>query len=142
MDYADAFKAYRDIYLDWCRRNITQEKIDDDFYSLTLPFLDRNNDYIVVYIKRKSDNTFYISDLGETLDELTILEGFKLTKRRRDILKSIALSYGITINKSNKLMTECATDDLSLKIHMLAQCILKVNCMAELERKQRNNENN
>ena len=53
MDYADAFKVYRDIYLDWCRRNIIQEKIDDDFYSLTLPFLDRNNDYIVVYINRK-----------------------------------------------------------------------------------------
>ena len=37
-------------YIDWLKQNISQYKVNDSIYRITLPFLDRNNDYIDIYI--------------------------------------------------------------------------------------------
>ena len=37
-------------YLEWLKQNIEQYQVRDSIFRITLPFLDRNNDCVEVYI--------------------------------------------------------------------------------------------
>ena len=50
------------LYLNWIKQNIEQFKVNNNTFRLTLPFLDRNNDEIEIYIIQKDDGTFYITE--------------------------------------------------------------------------------
>lgn len=123
------------IYTDWLKENIDQFQVSDNIYRLTLPFLDRNNDAIEIYIIRKSDNSFYITDDGATLNDLQ-LGGFDIfsTKRRTDIFNSIISAHGVSKTDNNELIVDCTLKDLALKKHMLAQCMIKISDMFYLSK--------
>lgn len=123
------------IYIDWLKQNIDQYKVNDDTYRLTLPFLDRNNDYVEMYIINNGNGTYSITDDGATIADLQ-LGGFDLSTsaRRNSILDAIIDSYGVTKTASNELTVACTTNDLPLKKHMLAQCMVKVSDMFYLSR--------
>lgn len=118
------------IYLDWIKENIEQFKINENTFRLTLPFLDRNNDSIDLYIIKNNDDTFYVTDDGATLNELSF-SGFEISdnSRRKKILNSILSAYGVTLQSNNELFIRCSEKDLPLKKHMLAQCMVKVSDM-------------
>ena len=122
-------------YLDWLKQNIDQYKVNSTTYRITLPFLDRNNDCIELYIIEQGDGTFYITDDGATIRDLQ-LGGFDLDSgvRRMTILNSIISSYGVTKTETNDLTVNCTTSDLPLKKHMLAQCMVKISDMFYLSR--------
>lgn len=115
-------------YIDWLNENIEQCQIHDGVYRITLPFLDRNNDYIEIYITKESDNIYRLTDDGETIEELTFsgLELFK-SKRRTAIFNGIIASHGINKSDKNELYTTCTKEDLPQKKHMLSQCMIKVS---------------
>lgn len=121
------------LYIDWLKENIDQFEVDKNTYRITFPFLDRNNDQIEIYIIRESDNSFYITDDGATLNDLQ-LSGFDTfsTKRRRDIFGSIISAHGITKTDNNELIVRCTLENLALKKHMLTQCMVKISDMFHL----------
>lgn len=123
------------LYLNWIKQNIEQFKVNNNTFRLTLPFLDRNNDEIEIYIIQKDDGTFYITDDGATLNDLQ-LGGFDIfgSNRRKMILDSIVSAYGITKTDDNELVANCTMQDLALKKHMLAQCMIKVSDMFYLSK--------
>ena len=45
------------LYVDWLKQNIDQYKVNETTFRLTLPFLDRNNDLIEMYIINNGDGT-------------------------------------------------------------------------------------
>ena len=45
------------IYVDWLKQNIDQYKVNETTYRITLPFLDRNNDHIEMYIIDNGNET-------------------------------------------------------------------------------------
>ena len=49
-------------YLEWLKQNIEQYQIRDSIFRITLPFLDRNNDCVEVYIVDNGDGTYQITD--------------------------------------------------------------------------------
>ena len=119
---------YANMYMKWLNENIEQHKVKDNIYRVTLPFMDRNNDFIDIYIIDNKNNSYTLTDDGAILNDLTF-NGFDLhSKRRNEILKSITNSYGISLYK-NELTINCSIQDLPLKKHMLAQCMLKVSDM-------------
>ena len=61
-------KDFKKIYINWLNENIEQYKISDTVYRLTLPFLDRNNDCIELFIKLLDDERYYITDDSETIN--------------------------------------------------------------------------
>ena len=126
---------FSSIYLGWLRSNIEQFQINDNTFRITLPFLDRNNDHTDIYIIRQSDGIFLITDDGATLSDLS-LSGFDFStsKRRQQILDSITSSHGVSISASGELQIVCTLDDLPIKKHMLAQCMVKVSDMFYLSR--------
>lgn len=115
-------------YIAWLNENIEQCQIKDGVYRITLPFLDRNNDYIEIYITSEDNGTYRLTDDGETLGELLFsgLDIFK-SKRRTDIFNSIIASHGINRSECNELFTTCTKHDLPQKKHMLSQCMVKVS---------------
>ena len=80
---------YKEAYLKWLSENIEQDQIGEDVYRVTLPYLNRNNDYIDLYVVRREDCLYRITDDGWTISDLS-LSGFelKLSTSRRTILDS------------------------------------------------------
>ena len=115
------------LYIDWLKQNIDQYKVNDTTFRLTLPFLDRNNDLIEMYILDNGNETYSITDDGNTISDLQLC-GFdvSVSNRRKTILEAIISSYGVTKTNSDELIVYCTINDLPLKKHMLAQCMVKV----------------
>ena len=122
-------------YLEWLKQNIEQYQVRDSIFRITLPFLDRNNDCVEVYIVDNGDGTYQITDDGATINDLEF-SGFDIetSERRKKILNSIVAAYGITRLDTNELVVKCTRDDLPLKKHMLAQRMVKVSDMFYLSK--------
>lgn len=135
MEIGKSNMDFRKLYLDWLKENIYQHNINDNTYRITLPFLDRNNDFTEFYVIKKGEDRFFLTDDGLTLSDLE-LSGFNFSnsKRRKTILSSIVLSHGITLTDDNQLCTECTVKDIAYKKHMLAQCMVKVSDMFYLNK--------
>ena len=110
------------------KENIYQFKIDVNTHRITLPFLDRNNDYTEFYVIKKGHNSFFLTDDGLTLSDLES-SGFNIfnSKKRKTILNAIISSYGITLTDDNQLSTYCNIKNIAYKKHMLAQCMFYLN---------------
>ena len=129
-------KDFKKIYINWLNENIEQYKISDTVYRLTLPFLDRNNDCIELFIKLLDDERYYITDDSETINELKLSQFDIFTgTRRREIFDSILAAHGVSFSKNDELYRTCSRDSLAQSKHMLSQCIIKVSDMFYLSRK-------
>ena len=129
-------KYFKKIYINWLNENIEQYKISDTVYRLTLPFLDRNNDCIELFIKLLDDERYYITDDSETINELKLSQFDIFTgTRRREIFDSILAAHGVSFSKNDELYITCSRDSLAQSKHMLSQCIIKVSDMFYLSRK-------
>ena len=129
-------KDFKKIYINWLNENIEQYKISDTVYRLTLPFLDRNNDCIELFIKLLDDGRYYITDDSETINELKLSQFDIFTgTRRREIFDSILAAHGVSFSKNDELYITCSRDSLAQSKHMLSQCIIKVSDMFYLSRK-------
>ena len=126
---------YKEAYLKWLSENIEQDQIGEDVYRVTLPYLNRNNDYIDLYVVRREDGLYRITDDGWTISDLS-LSGFKLklSTSRRTILDSVLASYGVSLSDESEMFVESSLDELALKKHMLSQCMLKVDDMFYLSK--------
>ena len=108
----------------WLSDNTTF-KVLDDSVEINLPFLNRHNDYIQVYLVKNGDN-FTISDDGETIDDLKLcgLE-FNSGKRQR-LLRSAIIGFRVE-NDDGILKVDANVEDFGFKLNRLIQAILAVN---------------
>ncbi len=113
---------FLELYSSWFKQNMEQRNIDG-VVSLTLPYLDKSNDFIEIYIIKK-ENNFFLTDDGETLNSLE-LEGITFSDDDCK-LNSILHSFGV-LREENELTIECQPNELALKIHMLSMCIMQVS---------------
>ena len=111
-------------YTKWIRQEITFTKAGD-FYEITSPFLDLNNDYIQIYVKIMNGNV-YMTDDGYTIHTLLSC-GLSLTSKRKNLLTMIAQQYGVSVKKNCEITTECSVDEFPQKKHLFMQSILKIN---------------
>lgn len=90
------------------------------------PFIGLFNDNIELYAKKESDNII-LSDNGDTLHNLE-LTGLNIhrSNRRRELVDSILLNYGILI-KGDELSVECNASNFSQKKHNLLTAMLELN---------------
>lgn len=108
----------------WLRSNtlITQR---GEYVEFSIPFLDRRNDYIRIYLTKEVDG-YILSDLGETIDDLGI-EGFEITTPTRErILKSAIVGFGVS-NEGGVLKVKTSREKFGCDLNNLVQAILSVN---------------
>ena len=113
-------------YYSWLINQTNTQQIDNNTIKISLPFLDRLNDCVDIYLLNKTGSDYILTDDGETMRELE-LSGYKLNERRMEFACGIAASCGASINEKNSLCIESKADDLPLKIHMLLQCMIRIS---------------
>src|SRR5271170_1418579 len=86
-------KNLLDSYYAWLRDKTVWKQINQ-WAEITTPYLDRNNDYIQIYLKKHEDG-FLLTDDGATIGGLA-QEGCTLDSNKRQKLLQMALNgYGI-----------------------------------------------
>ncbi len=119
-------KYLLDTYYTWLRDKTVWKKINQ-WSEITTPYLDRNNDYVQIYLK-KHDDGFLLTDDGATIGGLA-QEGCILDSPKRQKLLQMTLNgYGVAY-ESNALQVKANQDNFALKKHNLVQAILAVNDM-------------
>jgi len=126
MALQEAIRNYRENYLEFLRSKSSEVEVAKGITRVTLPFLDSFHDCVEIYIKNDGGK-YTISDNGETLSTLNFngVEIFK-SEGREKLFCRILNSYGIKFDQ-NSLFVEATEADLSLKKHMLLQCMMKVS---------------
>jgi hypothetical protein len=116
---------YINDYVDWLKNEITFTKIGE-YYEITTPYLDSNNDYIQIYVKQENQTIFF-SDDSYTLNTLKS-NGLQLTKARKQQLDNILMQFGVEI-KGSELISKSGSNEFPVKKHMFIQAILHVSDM-------------
>ncbi|MFN7902078.1 MAG: DUF1829 domain-containing protein [Holosporales bacterium] len=115
-----------DRYYSWLRDKTVWKQIDQ-WAEITTPYLDRNNDYIQIYLKKQEDG-FLLTDDGSTIGGLA-QEGCVLDSNKRQKLLQMTLNgYGVSNNK-DALQVNANEDNFALRKHNLIQAMLSVNDM-------------
>lgn len=117
-------QALLDRYLAWLRDKTTLRQVND-WIEITTPYLDRHNDQLQIYAKRR-DGGFVLTDDGYVLQDLE-QSGCKLDSAKRQALLKMTLNgFGIQVN-NQALEVHASPDNFALRKHNLVQAMLAVN---------------
>lgn len=122
-----------DEYVKWIKDNTSIRSIKGDLATgIVTPFLDRHNDHIEIYITRKEEDSYVLTDDGHTLGDLE-MSGFSLSSPKRErLFKSILSGFGVKYGENNELYIEANMSNIGQKKHYLLQAIISVNDMYSL----------
>ncbi len=121
---SDEIQNLIDEYVRWLKDKTTLRQINE-WIEITTPYLDRHNDYLQIYAKRKNHG-FLLTDDGYTITDLR-QSGCSLdSKKRKDLLKMTLNGFGIQLD-GDALVVQASTDNFALRKHNLIQAILAVN---------------
>lgn len=118
-------------YLSWLNNNMSSEKINESTTELTMPFLDRHNDYTQIYIIKRGEDRYTITDFGYTVNDLEI-SGIDIlsSKKRKKIFEMVLNRLGIRLDATDKsLYISCSYSNLANAQHRLVQGMLDINNM-------------
>jgi hypothetical protein len=120
----DDVQALLDQYVAWLREKTTLRQIHD-WVEITTPYLDRHNDHLQIYARRRNGG-FVLTDDGYTLQDLE-QSGCKLDSgRRQGLLKMTLNGFGVQLN-DRALEVHTSPDNFGLRKHNLVQAMLAVN---------------
>lgn len=119
-------EKFIDEYLDFLKENLAIKKLKD-IHEITLPFFDRNNDALTIYVDQISEDEYRVSDDSYIINNLYD-NGINLSKKRLDSISSICLKLGVEV-KANELFVYSKSKNLVSKVHTLAQAMLRVDDM-------------
>ena len=115
-------------YLDWLKSEMVEKDLGNGYTEITVPFLDRHNDYIQIYVEKTDDDVFRLSDDTYTITDLQMsgLE-FKSAKRKKvfnDIVRKRGIKYD---DATDELFIEVHKSRLGEAQHQLFQSMLDIN---------------
>ncbi len=114
-------------YYSWLKKKTTFKNINT-WVEITAPYLDRNNDYIQMYLK-KTNTGYLLTDDGETITGLK-MEGLKLDSlKRQELLQMTVRGYGVQEENGRLQITASGEEDFPICKHSLVQAMLAVNDM-------------
>ena len=113
-----------DQYWAWLKDKTTIREIDQ-WVEITTPYLDRHNDYVQIYAKRKGSG-FVLTDDSYILEDLE-LSGCKIdSNKRKDLLNQTLNGFGVKAN-DKALVVDASKENFALQKHNLVQAMLAVN---------------
>ena len=113
-----------DQYWVWLKDRTTLRQIND-WVEITTPYIDRHNDHIQIYAKRR-DGGFVLTDDGYVLQDLE-QSGCKIdSAKRQGLLKMTLNGFGVQLN-NQALEVHASPDNFALRKHNLVQAVLAVN---------------
>lgn len=120
-------------YRDWMFSKIeTRYTANADTTEITLPILDRNNDYIQIYLKETEPDRYLLTDDGYTISDLELSGCMLNTEKRQKMLKDIVNGFGVKLGDENELTADASSLNFPQKINNLIQAILAVDDLSYL----------
>lgn len=95
-----------------------------EYYEITVPFLNNENDFLQIYVQIRKDNVFFKDD-GYTWEQLR-MNGVSFTPEEKERLVFELQQRGITLNK-NELEMVCDKEKFAQGFHQFLQAILWMN---------------
>ncbi|WP_435005142.1 DUF1828 domain-containing protein [Tundrisphaera lichenicola] len=129
IDVKDLLKTY----LEWLGTQASQEQLDGGWSSITLPYLDRHNDYLQVFIREEFEGV-RITDDGRIIRDLANI-GCDLkavgTKRRR-LASTILRGMGLDIDAidTGEITTNAVNGDFAGKLHSVLMSMMAIDGLA------------
>lgn len=126
-------KEIIDSYLSWIKDNTAFRSLSEEGVSeITTPLLDRRNDHLQIYVKKRGNN-YILTDDGYTIEDLK-MSGMDIGGGRREkIFKTILNGFGVK-SDNDELYIEATPGNIGQKKHYFLQAILAVNDMYTLSR--------
>ena len=115
-------------YLNWMRKHVIAEALEDDVTELTTPFMDRHNDHLQIYAERLGADLFLLTDDGYIFSELKSSGVEGRGRRREKMFNEILAGYGIQ-REGNELHVEATSRNLGQRVHNLLQAMLSLDDM-------------
>lgn len=124
MSHASTLKK---VYFDWLLKETHFTNLDNDIVEISVPFLDNDFDYIIMYAQFHRNNTITLTDDGWTLAKLKG-KGLPLThsKKVKNLLEDITTSFGINL-AGYELSITTSVNKFPLAKQRLLQTIMQVN---------------
>lgn len=117
-------QALLDQYWAWLRDKTTLRQVKD-WIEITTPYLDRHNDRLQIYAKRR-DGGYVLTDDGYVLTDLE-QSGCKMDSPKRQALLKVTLNgFGVQVS-GHALELHASPDNFALRKHNLVQAMLAVN---------------
>lgn len=117
-------QALLDQYWAWLRDKTTLRQVRE-WIEITTPYLDRHNDRLQIYARRR-DGGFLLTDDGYILTDLE-QSGCKLDSAKRQALLRMTLNgFGVQVS-GQALEVHASADNFALRKHNLVQAMLAVN---------------
>ncbi len=118
-------------YLRWLGEN-TAASPQGEWTVVTVPFLDRHNDQLQIFVRRHPDG-FELTDDGYVLSDLES-SGVTLSTPRREWVSTIARRFGVQLQGS-ELSARASGADVPYSFHALLQAMLAIGHQASGDRK-------
>ena len=114
-----------DSYLSWLKQKINYKEING-YYEITTPFVNHINDYIQFYLSRDEKDHIYMTDDGETLNNLEMAGVDLNSPARKKELDSILNGFGVRL-KENELITMATPATFPMRKHNFLQALMAVD---------------
>ena len=115
-------------YYKWVKDNTIVNHLSTNWTEIITPFLDINNDFITIYLKKRG-NKILISDDGYTINNLSLnLKSKKISQAFEEILSNYEIHY-----EQGELFTKIDISDFALKNQMFLQAIVAINGISYLD---------
>ncbi len=111
-------------YLTWLREHSEVRDVAD-WGEITVPFLDRHNDHLQLYVKRHNGDLVFTDD-GYTVADLEQSGCSLASSKRRGLLEVTLNGFGVKLD-GDSLMVKASPGDASRKMHNLVQAMLAVD---------------
>jgi hypothetical protein len=113
-----------DEYLAWLREHSEVRRVAD-WGEITVPFLDRHNDHLQLYVRRSNGDVVFTDD-GYTVADLE-QSGCNLTSPKRRGLLDVTLNgFGVKLD-GDALVVKASPGDAARKMHNLVQAMLAID---------------
>jgi hypothetical protein len=117
-------KLLRD-YQAWLKDRTTLRDVNGEFVEITTPYIDRHNDALQIYARRRNGG-FVLTDDSYTIHDLEASGCSLNTEKRQDLLKMTLNGFGVKLN-SEALEVHATAENFPVRKHSLIQAMLAVN---------------
>ncbi|MEO6330016.1 MAG: DUF1829 domain-containing protein [Ginsengibacter sp.] len=118
-------KELIDSYIGWLKGKISYKEIDGHF-EVTTPFVNHINDQIQFYLKRDERDRIFMTDDGDTINNLEMAGVDISAPGRQKELHSILNGFGVML-KGNELSIMATSSTFPMRKHNFIQALLSVD---------------
>ena len=113
-------------YTTWLGSEIEVRCIDE-WIEVTTPFLDRHNDFLQIYARRRdedwelTDDAYVITDLSQSGCDI------EWGSHREELLQTVLKGYGVKRERDDQLLVRASDQEFPQRIHDLLQAMMSVD---------------